>query len=87
MSAHELFRDQEFFGPERFASESNTGKCCAKLRQQAGHSTDGACNQEALESGLAGLRPQRWERPRHKLTSEVMQFVTQTKTADSAVAD
>ena len=81
------------FRPRGFAS-GQIRNAAPSTGRQAGHSTDGAQLRIVASfvlsspgtfgrSGLAGLLPQRrGPRQGHKLTSEVMQFVTQTKTAD-----
>ena len=91
--AHELFRNQEFFDPEDLLQVKYEMLRQVRVDKQPIQPTARSFGlsrpsfyqaQEAFgRSGLAGLLPQRrGPRQGHKLTSKVMQFVTQTKTAD-----
>jgi transposase len=90
---HQLFREQEFFDPEDLLQVKYEMLRQVRVDKQAIQPTARSFGlsrpsfyqaQRAFgKSGLAGLLPQRrGPRQGHKLTSEVMQFVTQTKTAD-----
>jgi transposase len=91
--AHELFRNKDFFDPADLLQVKYEMLRQVRVEKQAIQPTARSFGlsrpsfyqaQEAFgRSGLGGLLPQRrGPRQGHKLTSEVMQFVTQTKAAD-----
>jgi hypothetical protein len=90
---NELFRNKDFFDPEDLLQVKYEMLRQVRVEKQAIQPTARSFGlsrpsfyqaQEVFgRSGLAGLLPQRrGPRQGHKLTSEVMQFVTQTKAAD-----